>query len=82
MEKKIIAKDQWVEKFVREQPFMAFGSMANSYGLANEGKGISIENFKKDMSELFKLAQEFTKQSLNSVEVGVEQKDVDDPDFY
>ena len=59
----------WDLKFLKEYPFMSFGSMCNSYGLVNHSKGISVEDFKKDMIELFELSNDFVKQQqLNNQE--------------
>ena len=80
--KKVKVKDAWSEKFLREYPFMPLGSMMNAFGTINEGKGMSVEEFSKVADILFQLANKYVKESANSVEVGVEQRDVNDPDFY
>jgi len=57
----------WDEKFIREQPFMAFGSMMNAYGRANEGTGMSLDAFIIAADKMFEAAQRYADQAFNSV---------------
>jgi len=75
--KKIIVKDQWAEKFLRESVFMPFGSMMNAYGQINEGKGISLEEFEKISKKIFKLCLEFTEKAYDRV--SQEETEIDLP---
>lgn len=47
---------EWDVKFLRETPFMAFGSMMNSYGLMWKGKEKPLDEFLKDSQQIFKMA--------------------------
>jgi hypothetical protein len=80
--KKTKVKDAWSEKFLREYPFMPLGSMMNAFGNINQGKGMSVEEFERVADKLFELANKYVKQAMNSVEVGMEEKNVADPDFF
>ncbi len=53
----------WDQKYLREQPFMAFGSMMNAFGQVNRGKDISMEAFEEASKKIFEMAKEFTKQA-------------------
>jgi len=74
---KIIAKDQWAEKFIRETPFMPFGSMCNLIGQALKGKGegITIEQFETLTKKAFELSLDFTRQAFESVKAEKAQDD-------
>jgi len=50
-------KSPWDTKFLRETPFIAFGSMMNAYGRMNEGKEITPEEFEKIANKLFQIAK-------------------------
>jgi hypothetical protein len=63
---KTIIKSEWDAKFLREQPFMSFGSMCNLIGQAYHGKGISEEELIRLTRTAFKLAQEFVLEAYNS----------------
>jgi len=65
---KIQVKDQWSEKYLREQPFMGFGSAMNAFGLINEGKGMPLDEFLEAMEKIFKKVSEFTEESYQKVE--------------
>ena len=60
-------KSPWDVKYLREQPFMAFGSMMNAYSTINQGKGITFNEFKETSSKIFELAREFTSKSFDGV---------------
>jgi len=74
MNNKIIVKDQWSEKFLREAPWMPFGSLMNSYAQANQQKGISLREFEKVARKAFELACEFTEKAYQRIERVKEQE--------
>jgi hypothetical protein len=61
-------KSQWDEKFIREQPFMAFGSMMNAYGRINEGKGMPLDAFIIAADKIFKATMDYALQAYDSVQ--------------
>ena len=61
------AKGQWDEKYLREQPFMAFGSFMNAFGRINQGKEISLEALIIAGDALFKKAEDYTIKTFNSI---------------
>jgi len=65
--KTIIVQDQWSEKFLREYPFMPFGSLCNLIGQAFQGKGIDEETLERLARKAFQLAQEFTEEVYSKV---------------
>jgi hypothetical protein len=65
---KIIVKDQWDERYLRESLWMPFGSLMNSYAQANQQKGISLEEFVKVARKAFELASEFTEEAFKKIE--------------
>jgi len=65
---KALVKSPWDEKFIREQPFMAFGSMMNAYGRINEGKGMDLASFEVASSQIFKSAQKYAQDAFDSVQ--------------
>jgi hypothetical protein len=75
-DKKIIAKNQWDEKFLRETPFMPFGSMMNAFGLINEGKGITTDDFLMQVEMIKDKAREITEELYE-----VSQRVSDDVEF-
>lgn len=58
--------NQWDEKYLREQPFMAFGSMMNAFGRVNEGKNMEADEFFDVVDKLFDKAKELTYDAFNS----------------
>ena len=60
-------KGPWDIKFLREQPFMAFGSMMNSFGNVNQGKGMDVEAFKIAAKTIWNQAVEFAQESFDKV---------------
>ena len=58
-------KDAWDIKFLREQPFMAFGSLCNLIGQAYRGKAITEVGLEELAKQAFRLAQEFTKEAFD-----------------
>lgn len=61
-------KDQWGEKFMREQPFMAFGSLMNAYAQMHQQKPVDINEFMGEAKALFTLAQQLTEKSFTDAE--------------
>ena len=68
--------DVWDIKYLREQPFMAFGSMMNAYGRMNEGKGCTVKELEKIAEDIYNIALELTdrayKNSISDDEEEVE----------
>jgi len=62
------APSEWDKKYMREQPFMAFGSLMNSYGLINKGVEITADELAAEAEILFNKAQEFTQRSFNETQ--------------
>ena len=60
--------NQWTEKYLREQPFMAFGSLLNGYAQMHQQKPVDLEQFQKDAKKLFILAQQLVAIALKSSE--------------
>ena len=58
--------DQWDKKFLREQPFMPFGTMFNAYCQINQGKGCTPEEILMVADKLFEKAIELVKKSYNA----------------
>jgi len=50
---KYVIEDKWDAVYLKDKPFMPFGSMANSYGLINQGKGESLDQFLSDMNVIW-----------------------------
>jgi len=51
-------------KFLREGIFVPHGSDLNAFAVINQGKGISIEAFKKISMEIFRMDLEKVKKSI------------------
>jgi len=77
---KTVARDQWAEKYLREQPFMPFGSMMNAYGVINEGKGITLEEFEEVAKKLGQVAAEIVGEIYNQIEKSAESEEVEFPE--
>ena len=73
--------NQWTEKYIREQPFMAFGSLLNGYAQMHQQKPVELKQFKKDAEELFSLSQKLVLVALKSSETKVEGKQSMEPDI-
>jgi len=76
------AFNQWDSKFIREYPFMAFGSLVKAYSEINQGKGRELPQFKKDVEELFEFAQELVYRALEKskeIETQIEKEEVEIP---
>ena len=74
--KKIHVTDQWTEKFLRETPFMPFGSLCNLIGQAYRGKGITELELEALANKAFELSQKFVIQSYEKVTQEREVKDI------
>ena len=61
-------KDQWEIKYLREGWTFAFGSLMNSYGQINQGKGVKLEDFSKDAEKLFEQAQLMVRNAVIEAE--------------
>ena len=55
--------NQWDEKYLREQPFMAFGSLMNAWARINTKK-TALKTFLKDSEDIFELAQKLTELAM------------------
>jgi hypothetical protein len=51
-------------RFMREGVFMPHGSDLNAFAIINQGKGMSIEEFKKVSMEIFKMDLEKVKIAI------------------
>lgn len=71
--------NQWDIKFLREQPFMAFGSLLNGYAQMHQQRPVAMAKFERDARRLFQLAQELAKKALEENQEGVSDKE--GPDF-
>ena len=72
---KLDIKSPWDTKYLREQPFMAFGSMMNAFGNINQGKGLSMEEFEKASDKIFKLAKKYAEESFLGARGSVDNVD-------
>jgi len=70
--------DTWGEKFMREQPFMAFGSLMNAYANMHQREPVELKKFKEDAQELFALAQELATKAYGDAQPE-ESEDIDLP---
>ena len=73
------APDTWSVKYLRENPFISFGTMLQSYSRINEGKGISVADMMDVVDKLFEKSMELTKKAYestqtNDVEVDIPEK--------
>jgi hypothetical protein len=53
---------KWDMKFLKEYPFMPFGSLMNAFGNINQGKGMDYKDFEKSAKDIFSLAKSFVKE--------------------
>lgn len=76
-------KNEWDLKFLRDGFLMPFGSMCNAYGLINEGKGISVQQFLEDMEMIEQEAQTIIDRAIEKVNKAQEmpQLDMEEPNF-
>lgn len=68
MDKKIIAKTQWDEKYLRENWTMPFGSLCNLVGQACQGKKLTTKEVEALGRVIFALSMKFTEEAFNRVE--------------
>jgi len=73
---KIQVKNQWDEKYLRENWTMPFGSMCNFLGQAFQGRGIDEKKLEKLARKIFELAFEFTERAYNKIEKIEEEPDI------
>lgn len=52
----------WDNKFLKEYPFMPFGSLMNAFGNINQGKGMDYVAFEQASKNIFKMAKSFVKE--------------------
>lgn len=50
---------KWDMKFLKEYPFMPFGSLMNAFGNINQGKGMDYVAFETASKNIFALAKSF-----------------------
>ena len=60
------APDNWAVKYLRESPFLSFGTMLQSYARINQGKGISVDELQTVADKLFEKAMELTRRAYES----------------
>jgi hypothetical protein len=65
-------------RFMREGVFMPHGSDLNAFAIINQGKGMSIEEFKKVSMEIFKMDLEKVKIAIEMAKK-MELKELDFP---
>ena len=75
MAKKVV-KSQWDEKYLRESPWMPFGSMCNLIGQALRGTGMSKEQLESLAKKAFELSMNFTEKAFDRVTQDKEEKDL------
>jgi len=68
---------QWEEKWLREMWTMPFGTIMNSFAIANQGTKISIQDWEKIIDFAFKKANDLTKKSLVDSQISKEEDVVD-----
>lgn len=68
IDKKVVAKDQWAEKYLRESVWMPFGSLCNLYGQVNQGQAMSKESLKEVAEIIFGCVMDFTEKAFNRTE--------------
>ena len=57
--------EKWDLKYLREQPYMAFGSMMNAYSNINHGVGLSVKEFEESSESIFRLACKLTEERFS-----------------
>lgn len=68
--------DQWSQKYLREYPFIPFGSLMNAYCQINHGKGISVNEMETIADRLFEKAIELVKRAYESTLTESEEVDL------
>jgi len=60
-DKKIKVKDQWAEKYVKDNIWFPFGTIVNGWvTLKKDDPNYTLEQYKKDIKELYKIASAAT----------------------
>lgn len=77
--KKTPSEDTWDIKFLREYPFMPFGSMINAWAVIHQGQNITPEEFEKVAKFLFKIAKELVDGRMEEIKSPEESEE--EPDF-
>jgi len=75
---------QWEIRFLREQPFMPFGSLMNAFAQIHQGKGMSWKEFQRWAIGIFKLSRKFTRVALKDAleaKSGEEEEGIINLDF-
>ncbi len=70
----------WDIKYLKEYPFMPFGSLLNAWANINQGKGISLEEFLEQAEEIFKLAKKLVENRAKETQVSLDNS-FDEPEF-
>lgn len=60
-DKKIKVKDQWAEKYVKDNIWFPFGTIVNGWvAIKKDDPKYTLEQYKKDIKELYKIASAAT----------------------
>jgi len=73
---KLDIKSPWDAKFLREEPFMAFGSMMNAFGRINAGKFLTLEAFEAATDKIFELAKKYTEDAFENASGSEDNVDI------
>jgi len=67
------------DRYLREYPFMAFGSMAQAIGRVFQGKvkEVTPELLEQYFKMAFKLAMDFTKEAFERVDKGQDSEEIE-----
>jgi hypothetical protein len=65
-------------RFMREGPFMPYGSNMNAFATINQGKGISIKEFKEIANEIFELSMDQVRKAIK-MSKEMQSKELDFP---
>ena len=68
------APDTWAVKYLRENPFISFRTMLQSYARINQGKGISLNELEVIADKLFAKAMELTRRAYNETDTNSEEE--------
>jgi len=66
---KLTIENKWDIAYLKDRPFMPFGSIVNAYGLVNKGSNKTTEEFLEDMSKLWAWAVNITADLNNSLKL-------------
>ena len=69
-------QNQWDIKFLKEYPFMPFGSLMNAWATINQGKDMSLDEFLADAQKIFELATKLVESRAQEVKINN-----DEPEF-